>query len=411
MKLPFSKGQQTRISSQIWLITYALVLAFALYHFSSIWSFVRTLGSLAAPFFIGFAIAFLLGPVQRAVEKALRPTLFRKRERPKLMHALSALFSLLFLVFLVLVLMKIVVPQLVSSITSVVGYISAFLKDNSEQLNQILLKYDFLSFDGNELVVAWENIVSSQIKNFTMLLDNLFLISSSIVNFVYNLLVGLITAFYIMMDKDRIAAQIKKIGYSIMRRDRIESLIYWTRRANLIFSGFISGKLVDSLIIGLICYFGMLIFGMEYSLLISCIIGVTNIIPFFGPFIGWVPSVLILLIVNPMSALWFTVFIIVLQQLDGNVIGPHILGDSVGVSALSIMIAIVIGGGLFGFVGMLVSVPVYALGYAFFRALIYNRLRKRKLPTDTDEYVRAPENLPRDDEAGKVNEDASEVKP
>ena len=391
MKLPFSKDQQSRIGPKIWLITYALLLAFLLYNFGSVWGFVRTLASLASPFLIGFAIAFLLGPVQRAAERVLQPMFFKRKQHPKLMHALSALFSLMFLVFLVYIFMKIMVPQLVSSITSIVGYISVFLKDNSERLNQLLLKYDFLSLDGDELVVAWENIVSSQIKNITMLLDNLFLISSSIVNFVYELLVGLITAFYIMMDKDHLAAQIKKIGYSLMKRERIESLIYWTRRANRIFSGFISGKLVDSLIIGIICYLGMLIFRMEYALLISCIIAVTNIISFFGPFIGWAPCALILLLVNPMSALWFSVFVLFLQQLDGNVIGPHILGDYVGVSALSIMIAIVIGGGLFGFVGMLVSVPVYALGYAFFRALIYDRLRKRDMPVETDMYVDAPE--------------------
>ena len=388
MKLPFSKDQQTRIGPKIWLITYALLLAFLLYNFSSVWGFVRTLTSLASPFLVGFAIAFLLGPVQRAAERVMQPLFFKRKQHPKLMHALSALFSLMFLVFLVYVFMKIMVPQL---ITSIVGYISVFLKDNSARLNQLLLKYDFLSLDGDELVVAWENIVSSQIKNITMLLDNLFLISSSIVNFVYELLVGLITAFYIMMDKDHLAAQIKKIGYSLMKRERIESLIYWTRRANRIFSGFISGKLVDSLIIGIICYLGMLIFRMEYALLISCVIAVTNIIPFFGPFIGWAPCALILLLVNPMSALWFSLFVLFLQQLDGNVIGPHILGDYVGVSALSIMIAIVIGGGLFGFVGMLVSVPVYALAYAFFRALIYDRLRKRDMPVETGKYVDAPE--------------------
>ena len=391
MKLPFSKDQQTRIGPKLWLITYALLLAFLLYHFSSVWGFVRTLTSLASPFLVGFAIAFLLGPVQRATERVIQPILFRRKQRPKLMHALSALIALLFLVLLVYVFMKIMVPQLITSIKSLVGYISVFLQNNSAQLNQLLLKYDFLSLDGDELVVAWENIVSSQLSNISMLLDNLFLISTSIVNFVYELLVGLITAFYIMMDKDHLAAQIKKIGYSLMKRERIESLIYWTRRANRIFSGFISGKLVDSLIIGIICYLGMLIFRMEYALLISCIIAVTNIIPFFGPFIGWAPSALILLLVNPMSALWFTVFVLFLQQLDGNVIGPHILGDYVGVSALSIMIAIVIGGGLFGFVGMLVSVPVYALAYAFFRALIYDRLRKRDMPVQTDVYVDAPE--------------------
>ena len=393
MKLPFSKDHQAKIGPKIWLITYALVLAFLLYHFGAVWGFVRTLAALASPFFVGFAIAFLLGPVQRAVERVLQPLLFRRKERLKLMHALSALCALVFLVLLVYVFMKIMVPQLITSIKSLVGYISVFLKKNSDQLNQLLLKYDFLSLDGDELVVAWENIVSSQIKNITMLLDNLFLISSSIVNFVYKLLVGLITAFYIMMDKDHIAAQIKKIGYSLMRRDHIESLICWTRRANRIFSGFISGKLVDSLIIGIICYLGMLIFRMEYALLISCIIAVTNIIPFFGPFIGWAPCALILLLVNPMSALWFSLYVLFLQQLDGNVIGPHILGDYVGVSALSIMIAIVIGSGLFGFTGMVLSVPLYALGYAFVRTIIYSRLRKRGLPTETEKYVHAPEEL------------------
>jgi len=132
------------------------------------------------------------------------------------------------------------------------------------------------------------------------------------------------------------------------------------------------------------------------------VIGVTNIIPFFGPFIGWIPCTLILLIINPMSAVWFSLFILVLQQLDGNVIGPHILGDYVGVSALSIMIAIVIGGGLFGFTGMLVSVPVYALGYAICRTMLQNKLTKNKLPTDTEEYINAPEGLPKAEKAAEA---------
>lgn len=241
--------------------------------------------------------------------------------------------------------------------------------------------------------MAWDNIVSRILENLNLLLDNIFIISSGIVNFLYNGLVAIITAFYILMDKDRLSARFKKVGYSLMKRSTIEELILWTRRANRIFSGFITGKIIDSAIIGIICYVGMLIFKMQYALLISCVIGVTNIIPFFGPFIGWIPCTLILLIVDPMSALWFSIFILVLQQLDGNVIGPHILGDYVGVSALSIMVAIVIGGGLFGFTGMLVSVPVYALGHAFIKTLLTLRLEKKGLPTDTDDYLDAPECL------------------
>jgi predicted PurR-regulated permease PerM len=203
-----------------------------------------------------------------------------------------------------------------------------------------------------------------------------------------DLLVSLITAFYILMDKDRLCAQIKKIGYSIFPREKNESLIYWTRQANRLFAGFITGKIIDSAIIGVICYLGMIIFKMEYPLLISLIIGVTNIIPFFGPFIGWAPCSLILLLVNPMSALWFTLFILFLQQLDGNVIGPHILGDSVGVSALSIMIAIIIGY-MSGITGKIVGGQInYVLGmYCFnltvvsFDLMLYfaNKRREKRL--------------------------------
>ena len=393
MKLPFNQEQHHGILSHILVVGFGISFAALIIYFKHVWAFVETLVSLAMPFLLGFALAFLLGPVQRTIESFCRKFLFRKKERPKATRVLSSTGSITFLLALVYIFMKILMPQIISSVESIIGYVSAFLKDNKEWLNSLLIRFDFLNVDGDELVVAWENIVSKLSGNITMLLDNLFVISKGIVNTVFDLLVSVITAFYILMDKHRIAAQIKKIGYSIMKRETIESLIYWTRQANRIFAGFISGKIIDSVIIGVICYLGMLIFKMEYPVLISLVICVTNIIPFFGPFIGWVPCALILLLVNPMSALWFTVFVIVLQQLDGNVIGPHILGDSVGVSALSIMIAIVIGGGLFGFAGMLLGVPVYALGYAFFRALIYRKLADKNLPTDTDEYITAPETL------------------
>lgn len=393
MKLPFPKEQNGTIRGRIFVVAFGILLAALVLYFQEFWGFIQKLGNLASPFFMGFAIAFLLGPVQRRLESALRFLIDRKKPHAKLTRFFSVLLSIVFLLLLVYVFIKIMVPQMIRSIGSIYVYITDFLKTNKDWFNHLMLKLDFLSVDGDELVVAWENIVSSQIQNITLLLNNLVMVTSSIVNFLYKMLVAIITAFYILMDKDHIAAQIKKIGYSIMRRDRIEDLIYWTRRANHIFTGFITGKIVDSAIIGVICYVGMLIFRMEYAMLISLIIGITNIIPFFGPFIGWAPCALILLLVNPMSALWFSLFVLFLQQLDGNVIGPHILGDYVGVSALSIMIAIVIGSGLFGFTGMVLSVPVYALGYAFVRTIVYSRLKKRGLPTSTEEYVHAPENM------------------
>ena len=393
MKLPFNQEQNHGILSRILVVAFAISFAALIFYFKEVWAFVEQLFSLALPFFIGFAIAFLLFPVQRRVEQFLALTLFRRKKHPKISRMLSTIASVAFLVVLVYLFLIIMLPQVISSIQSIIGYATAFLRSNKDLLNDLLIRFDFLSVDGDQLVVAWENIATKLSGNITMVLDNLFAISMSIVGTVFDLLVALITAFYILLDKDRLGAQIKKIGYSCMKEDSVVELIYWTRQANRIFAGFISGKIVDSAIIGVLCYIGMLIFRMEYPLLISLVIGVTNVIPFFGPFIGWIPCALILLLVNPMSALWFSLFILFLQQLDGNVIGPHILGDSVGVSALNIMIAIVIGGGLFGFAGMLLSVPLYALGYAYIRAIIYKRLGEKNLPTDTSEYIHAPEIL------------------
>ena len=396
MKSPISKDTKVKILPSILVVSFAILLLAALYYFKYIWGFIATIFRLATPFIVGFAIAFLLGPVQRKLEsKILKPLLFKKGRFLKLMRSISSLLSLVLLLSIVALFLFFMVPQLIDSVKQLVDLISNFVNTNSARINQMLMEFEFLSLDGEELVVGWNNIANTLLGNIETIVGGVYIVSKSIVGAVYNCLVGLITAFYIMLDKEKICAQIKKIGYGIMKRDNIESLIYWTRRANLIFSNFIIGKIIDSAIIGVICYIVMLICGMEYPLLISCVIGVTNIIPFFGPFIGWIPCTLILLIINPMSAVWFTLFILVLQQLDGNVIGPHILGDYVGVSALSIMIAIVIGGGLFGFTGMLVSVPVYALGYAIFRTMLHKKLEKEHLPTDTEEYINAPEGLPR----------------
>ena len=393
MKLPFNNEQHVGILGRICVVAFGIAFAAVILYFDHIWGFIQEVLDLASPFLIGFGLAFLMGPVQRRTEAFLKKSLFRKGGSPKLMRAMSTIAALLLLALIVYVVLSILLPQVIHSITSIVNFVSALLKDKGSELNQILLKYDFLHVDGDELVVAWENIVSTYISNIAQLLDNLMVISKTIVGIFIDLLVSVITAFYLLMDKERLCAQIKKIGYSIFTREKNESLIYWTRQANRLFAGFITGKIIDSAIIGVICYFGMVIFKMEYPLLISLVIGVTNIIPFFGPFIGWAPCALILLLVNPMSALWFSLFILFLQQLDGNVIGPHILGDYVGVSALSIMIAIVIGGGLFGFAGMLLSVPVYALGYAIIRTWIYGRLKKKDMSIHTGDYYAAPETL------------------
>ena len=176
-------------------------------------------------------------------------------------------------------------------------------------------------------------------------------------------------------------------------------IIHTARKSNEIFGGFISGKIIDSLIIGLLCYIGLVILNMPYTILVSVIVGVTNVIPFFGPYIGAVPSIIIIALDNPIKGLYFAIFILVLQQLDGNVIGPKILGDSTGLSPFWVVFAIIIGGGLFGFAGMLLGVPTFAVIYYIAGEAVGSRLKKRQLPTDTESYIKA-EKL--DEELNKI---------
>jgi len=393
MKSLIPKEIRAKTLSNITVVCVGIALAVTLLHLGEIWAAVKAVMRTIAPFIIGFMIAFLLMPIVSRAETFFNETLFKRKPHPKLSRAIATIIAYVVFLSLLSGFFAILVPQLITSVKSILQYIANFVSMNRETINQLLLKYEFLSIEGEQLVIAWENVVS-QLMNYTSLLvNNLMAISSSIYTLVFQMLVGMIAAFYLLMDREKYCAQVKKLCYGLFKPSTCETLIYWTRRAHKIFSGFITGKILDSMIIGVICYVCMLLFRIEYPLLISVIVGFTNIVPFFGPLIGAIPSALILLLINPLSALWFLVFILILQQIDGNVIGPFIMGDYVGLSPFFIMLAIMIGSGLFGFAGMLLSVPVFALIYAIVKASTEARLRARNLPTESSAYEKAPENL------------------
>lgn len=409
MKSPIPSGLRGRVISNIIVVASGLGMLAVLFYFNKIWAFIEKVINTAMPFIIGFCIAFLLIPIVNKVEWFFNKTLFSKKKMPKLNRALASIIAFIVLAALVTGFFSIMAPQLINSISSIVQYVASFIRQNTDRINQFLVKYEFLNIEGEDLVVSWENIVS-RLSNFTPhLVNNVLAISNSVYTLVFQLFVGIIAAFYLLMEKENFCTRFKKLCYALFKRKTCDVLIYWTRRANRIFTGFITGKIIDSLIIGVICYVGMLIFKMEYAMLISVVVGITNIIPFFGPFIGAIPSILILLLVNPVQAAWFAVFILFLQQLDGNVIGPLILGDYVGVSAFWIMVSIVIGGGLFGFAGMLLSVPLFALVYAIIRTIAEVKLKAKNLPVSTSDYANAPESLPAAIEEIEANEEASDI--
>ena len=206
------------------------------------------------------------------------------------------------------------------------------------------------------------------------------------VGMVMNFIIGIIVCIYFLNIKDTLGAQAKKMIFAYFSESAADEILEGAEFTNKTFGGFINGKIIDSMIIGVICFLFMSLFGWEYSLLISCIIAITNIIPFFGPFIGAIPSALLLLMENPMHSLYFLIFIVALQQFDGNVLGPKILGDRTGLASFWVLFAILVGGGLFGFIGMVLGVPVFAVIYAYMSRALNKRLVKKGFSTDVSDY-------------------------
>ena len=350
------------------------------------------LGALS-PFMVGGALAFIQMPIARKAEDLLRRSLFKKRPKSRAPRVISVIFSILILLGAIAAFMWVLLPQLISSVESLVRQITNFVNNNHETVNDFLKKAGLLDAETDPLNSTWQNILSVATNYIGVAADILRKSGTMIYQFFFQMFVGIVTSIYLLMQRDLLARQAKKVCYALMKKENAETLIYWSRKANRIFGGFTTGKIIDSAVIGVICYIGMLIMRLEYPLLISVIIGVTNILPFFGPFIGAIPSILILLIVRPASALAFGIFIVILQQVDGNVIGPKILGDYTGISGLWTMVAIILGSSLFGFVGMLISVPTFALLYAIARTVLEKRLKKRGLPIESAAYEKPEETL------------------
>ena len=360
-------------------------------YYDRIFSAVSSILGALSPFLVGGALAFIQMPIARKAEQLLRGSVFRKKPKSRAPRVLSVIFSILILLLAIAAFLWILLPQLISSVESLVRLITNFVNNNHDTVNDFLKQVGLIDAETDPLKSSWQNILSVASNYVGVAADILRKSGSMVYQFFFQMFVGLVTSIYLLMQRDQLARQAKKLCYALMKKENAETLIYWSRKANRIFGGFTTGKIIDSAVIGIICYIGMLIMRLDYPLLISVVIGVTNIIPFFGPFIGAVPSILILLIIKPSQALAFGIFIVVLQQIDGNVIGPKILGDYTGISGLWTMFAIILGSSLFGFVGMLISVPTFALIYAIMRTVTEKQLRKRGLPTDSMAYDTEPE--------------------
>jgi len=361
--------------------------------------FTKLMGILA-PVLYGCAMAYLLAPVVNFLErKPLKKLVAGKWKKGRAWaRAISIFLTWAAVGILVYLLMNILIPQLTVSVTNLVNNAEVYYRKIYDWFNHLL--------DNNPDVESWVlrqvNTYYQDIVNY--LSEHLLpqaqqmvtLITGGIwgfVKFFLNLVVGMIVSIYLLAMKEKSTARCCKLVYGLFKEETAYWIVRGTRRADRIFSGFVRGKLLDSLIIGILCFIGCSLLHMPYTPLISVIVGVTNVIPFFGPFLGAVPSAFLILLVSPLQCLYFVLFIIGLQQLDGNVIGPMILGDSTGLSSFWVVVAILVGGGFWGVVGMFLGVPVFACFYTLVRFLINRRLARRHMPVEAHVYVHRDEEI------------------
>ena len=338
------------------------------------------------PFIIGFAIAYLLNFILKFIENRIISEKM-KGKSPSKVRAISMLLTYLVAGTLCYLFIHFVWPELLESIIGLFNDIPNYVNNATIMINKLIEEFNLTPASMEILESKWKELTDF-IMNF--MTDVIPVIGNTImvvISSLWNIVLGVIVSIYLLKDKEKFFAISKKITYAIFNREHSYKILELTHRANKIFGKFLGGKILDSFIIAIITFVILTIFKMPYTLLVTVIVGVTNVIPFFGPFFGAIPSVILVRFVSPIKAFWLLIIILIIQQLDGNVIGPKILGDSIGVSAFWILFALLIAGKFLGLVGMLLGVPLFAFIYSIIKDVTEERLDKKGLPVNTDDYM------------------------
>ncbi len=404
-----AKEQFARGVAMFFVIAACILFYFALLRAAEISDGVRKIFSVSKPIIYGLAIAYLLNPIVKGIDKRLLPFLEKRtpgfKKKRQLSRSVGILVSIMFLLAVIVALLNMMIPELYRSIRDMILTVPS-------QMNRFLTTFAEINSGDTTLERLLENIMEEAtafIQNWmrTDLMARVNEVMSSltvgvinILRELLNLVIGLIVSVYVLYSKEKFSRQSKKIIYAVFQPPTANMILHLTVKSNEIFGGFIIGKIIDSAIIGVLCFIGLSILDMPYTMLVSVIVGVTNVIPFFGPYIGAIPSAVLILLADPRMGVYFIIFIIALQQFDGNVLGPKILGDTTGLSAFWVVFSILIGGGLFGFPGMILGVPTFAVIYYIVNMLVNSRLERKKLPTQTSCY----------DENAQVEDDGTFVR-
>lgn len=389
--------------SGLLIVCGGILFYYILFHFEQLTGRIGYLISVFSPVWVGIIIAYILNPIMRFLEIRVCFPLWNRMKRKKgHIYSKEAVVIRIICVFLTIVIflaliygiIMSVLPQIITNIGVIINKIPSFdlykiLKDfmpfDTSTLKDMSNLSENLITNIGSLLNTIMPILSGVSKGFSTLID----VASPVFKIILNFIIGIIISVYLLFDKEKYIAQSKKLLYAFLKQERANNFLNNLRYSDKIFGGFITGKIIDSMIIGVFCYIGVLIIGINIPVLVAVVVGVTNVIPYFGPFIGAIPCGLLILIEDPKKCLIFIIFIILLQQFDGNILGPKILGSSTGLNGFWVIFAITVFSKLFGVIGIFMGVPVFAVIYAAIRTLVNKRLEIKHMPVETDYYAKS----------------------
>ena len=390
LKQQFSQGLTLLL-----VVIVCLLIYFALLRLEMISNVIHLILGILKPIIYGFAIAYLLNPIVKKVDEHLIPYINKhfpnSKKAAQISRGTGIFIAVILLISIITALCNMMLPELYKSIWNMVSTVPSQLNTAVDQITKMMSKdtttgqlFTNVLMQATDFIQNW--MKTDLLEQVNVVMSNLTVGVINIVKELFNGIIGIIISVYVLWGKEVFSQQAKKIVYAIFKPNSANMILHLTIKSNEIFGGFIIGKIIDSVIIGILCFIGLSILKMPYTLLVSVIVGVTNVIPFFGPYIGAIPSTILITLSNPIKGLYFLIFILILQQIDGNIIGPKIIGNSTGLSAFWVVFSILLGGGLFGIPGMILGVPTFAVLSYIVTMLINHNLEKKNLPTEASCY-------------------------
>ncbi len=379
----------------------AILFYYFVFHGANIKSGIQTITNILMPIVWGFVIAYLLTPILNWIErKVLNPIcnllhIKESEKRNSLVRGIGIIFTAFLFVAMIYLFFHMLISQIVPSVQSIIYYFDSYINNFTKWLNRVLEDNPEFSESVVRLVSNYsdemEEWLNKLIPNTAQLIKTVSLSVIGVIGVLWDFIIGFVISIYVLASKEKFAGQAKKMIYAIFEQDTANIVVRNFRFTHRTFIGFLSGKILDSIIIGILCFIGTSLLNTPYAALISVVVGVTNVIPFFGPYLGAIPSIILIFFVEPsqpLNCVYFALFILILQQFDGNVLGPKILGESTGLSGFWVIFSITLFGGLFGVMGMLIGVPFFAVIYAAVKSVVNTMLEKKALPIESEKYTK-----------------------